>query len=388
MVIMLTGAEDRDYWIATLDRIARPVLTALAEKRLKRDMPVETSPGNKTDRRSYTHLETLGRTLTGIAPWLELGPDDMPEGKRRVELAALSRRAIDAGTDPQSPDFMNFTHGGQPVVDAAFLAHALIRAPKQLWAALEPRVQQNVVAALKATRSIKPGMSNWLLFSAMVEAALCAAGEDWKTEPVDFAFKKHMDWYKGDGLYGDGAEFHWDYYNSFVIHPMLVDVLETVSKRKDDWKDLRQPILARARRYAAIQERLISPEGTFPPIGRSLAYRFGALQLLGQMTLRRDLPPSLSPGQVRCAMSAVIRRMIEAPGTFDEHGFLTIGFCGHQPGMGEQYISTGSAYLCTAGLLPLGLPADDEFWTCGPTDWTSKRTWGGQDVGTDHAIKD
>ena len=34
----------------------------------------------------------------------------------------------------------------------------------------------------------------------------------------------------------------------------------------------------------------ISPEGTFPAIGRSIAYRFGALQLLAQMALRRDLP--------------------------------------------------------------------------------------------------
>jgi hypothetical protein len=245
-----------------------------------------------------------------------------------------------------------------------------------------------VIAAMKATRAIKPGMSNWLLFSAMIEAALCSVGEEWKPEPVNFALTKHMEWYKGDGLYGDGPSFHWDYYNSFVIHPMLIDVLEAVSKRRDDWSNLRKPILARARRYAAIQERLISPEGTFPAIGRSLAYRFGVFQLLGQMALRRELPAAISPCQVRCALTAVIRRMIEAPGTFDEHGFLTIGVCGHQPGMAETYISTGSLYLCTTGLLPLGLPAADEFWTCEASDWTQKRIWSGQDVGTDHAINE
>jgi len=352
-------------------------------------MPVETRPGgNKADRKSYTHLEALGRTVAGISPWIELGAGDGDEGKRRAELADLARQSIDAGTDPGSPDYMNFTHGGQPVVDAAFLAHALLRAPNQLWAKLDPRVQRNVVAALAATRAIKPGMNNWLLFSAMVEAALCSVGEEWKTEPVDFAIKKHMEWYKGDGLYGDGPTFHWDYYNSFVIHPMLIDVLEAVSKRRDDRAALRKPILARARRYAAIQERLISPEGTFPAIGRSLAYRFGVFQLLGQMALRRELPAAVSPCQVRCAMTAVIRRMIEAPGTFDEHGFLTIGVCGHQAGMGEGYISTGSLYLCTTGLLPLGLPVGDEFWTCEASDWTQKRVWAGADVGTDHAIEE
>jgi hypothetical protein len=381
-------STDRAYWISTLDRIARPVLTALANRQLKATMPVETNPPNRADRRQFTHLEALGRTLTGIAPWLELGPDDTDEGKLRTEFADLARKSIDAGTDPASPDFMNFTTGGQPVVDTAFLAHAIVRAPQELWAKLTPRVQENLVAALQATRAIKPNMNNWLLFSAMVEAALCSAGRDWKTDPVDFAIKKHMEWYKGDGLYGDGPNFHWDYYNSFVIHPMLIDILETVSQKRNDWQTNKDPILARARRYAVIQERLIAPDGTFPAIGRSLAYRFGAFQLLSQMTLRKDLPAALSPGQVRCAVTAVIRRMIEAPGTFDDHGYLTIGFAGHQPGIAENYISTGSLYLCTAVFLALGLPPTDEFWTCGPSDWTSKRIWSGQAVGTDHAIND
>jgi len=381
-------SPDRAYWVATLDRIVRPVLGALARRQLKATMPVETNPPDRADRRQFTHLEALGRTLAGIAPWLELGPDGSDEGRLRAELADLARKSVDAGTDPASADFMNFTTGRQPVVDAAFLAHAVVRAPVQLWAKLEARVKENLVTALQSTRAIKPAMNNWLLFSAMIEAALCSVGREWKTEPVDFAFTKLMEWYKGDGLYGDGPAFHWDYYNSFVIHPMLIDVLETVSKQRKDWEANRQPILARARRYAAIQERLISPEGTFPAIGRSLAYRFGAFQLLGQMTLRKDLPPALSPGQVKSALSAVIRRMIEAPGTFDEHGFLTIGFCGHQAGMAEDYISTGSLYHCTAGFLPLGLPATDEFWTCGPSDWTSQRAWSGQDIGTDHAIKE
>jgi hypothetical protein len=349
-------------------------------------MPVEISPSNRTDRRTVTHLEALGRSLAGLSSWIELGSDASDEGKLRGELAELARDAIDAGTDPKSPDFLNFTEHNQPLVDAAFLAHAMMRSPKELWLKLDGATKKNLAAALKSTRVIKPGMNNWVLFSAMVEAALFSVGEDWKPEPVDFALKNLMDWYKGDGLYGDGKSFHWDYYNSFVIHPMLIDVIETVGKSRPDWSALRQPIIQRAARYAAIQEKLISPEGTFPAIGQSLAYRFGAFQLLGQMTLRRQLPAELSPGQVRCGLTAVIRRMIDAPGTFDANGFLTIGFCGHQPTIAEDYISTGSLYLCTVGMLPLGLPATDEFWTCGPADWSAKVAWAGAPVSPDHAI--
>jgi hypothetical protein len=195
-----------------------------------------------------------------------------------------------------------------------------------------------------------------------------------------------MDWYKGDGLYGDGAHFHFDYYNSFVIQPMLIDVLEAVSKQNKTWDDLHQKIVERSRRYAKIQENLISPEGTIPVIGRSMAYRFGALQLLAMMTLRKQLPSEIAPGQVRGGMTAVIKRLIEAPGTFDKNGWLTIGFCGHQPNIAETYISTGSLYLCAVGLLPLGLPADDEFWTCDAMDWSSKRVYAGLPVNADHAI--
>ncbi len=143
-----------------------------------------------------------------------------------------------------------------------------------------------------------------------------------------------------------------------------------------------------AERYAAIQERLISPEGTFPVVGRSLAYRIGVFQLLGQISLQQKLPAIINPAQVRCALTAVMRRMMEAPGTFDQKNWLRVGFCGHQPDIGEEYIVTGSLYLCSVGFLPLGLPADNAFWAAPAADWTSKKAWAGVNMPVDHAIKD
>jgi hypothetical protein len=381
--------NDREYWISVLRRIASPVLTAAGKGQLHAAMPVEASPaGNVSDRRLYTHLEALGRLLCGIAPWLESGVDDGAEGALRREFAELARRSIQAATDPRSADYMNFSRGQQPVVDAAFLAHALVRAPGQLWRKLDPPTREHVVAALRASRAIKPGFNNWLLFSAMVEAALCQAGESWDAMRVDYAVRQHDAWYKGDGVYGDGPQLHWDYYNSFVIQPMLLDVLGVVSQTASasQWTPFLASAIARARRYAAIQERLISPEGTFPAIGRSIAYRFGAFQLLAQMALRRQLPDGVAAEQVRSALTAVIRRMIEAPGTFDSQGWLTIGFCGHQPNAGEGYISTGSLYLCAAALLPLGLPVSDPFWAGPAKPWSAQKIWSGVDVPADHAL--
>ncbi len=393
-----TGVQQRAYWVTVLERIARPVLTALADGRLRVTMPIESKHGtaDRADRYDCTHLEAVGRLLVGIAPWLELGPDPSPEGALRAELADLARRSIDSATDPFSPDRLNFgsplpgtTAPGpaQALVDSAFLAQSLLRAPTALWGALGDSAKANVLAALAESRQITPGTNNWLLFSAAIEAAMAAGGAWWDGMRVDYAIRKLADWYVGDGTYGDGPNYHWDYYNSFVIQPMILDVLRSIDPEQTGRFGLKYSVaLARAQRYAAVQERLISPEGTIPPIGRSLAYRIGALQTLAHVSLLDALPSELPPSQVRCAMTAVMHRLMDAPGTFDDDGWLRIGFCGAQPGLGEGYISTGSLYLCSTGLLPLGLPPSHDFWTGPSLPWTSQQIYQGDDAAADHAI--
>ena len=157
--------------------------------------------------------------------------------------------------------------------------------------------------ALTSTRPIAPGFNNWLLFSAMVEAAVKSLGAPWDRMRVDYAIRQHEQWYKGDGVYSDGPAFHWDYYNSFVIQPMLLDVLDACGERRHGMEELAPKAHERARRYGAILERLVSPDGSFPAIGRSIAYRCGAFHLLAQLALRHELPEGLSPAQVRAERS-------------------------------------------------------------------------------------
>lgn len=381
------STSDRTQWLAVVERVSQPVLEAISRQKLRATMPVEAKPGLVEARRQSTHLEAVGRLLSGLAPWLEAAPGNDPaEEKLRSRYRDWARLAIRYGTDPQSPDALNFGTNPQSLVDAAFLALAVVRAPNELWAKLDAPTKANLVRALAATRKVQPGFNNWLLFSAMIEACFCKYGQTWDADRIDYGLRQLDEWYKGDGAYGDGPHFHWDYYNSFVIQPFLLNILDAVEPVTKRWKSLREPVRIRARRYAAIQERFISPEGTFPPIGRSLAYRFGVLQELAEMSLRRDLPEGVQPSQVRAAITAVMTRMIQAKDTFDGQGWLTIGFAGHQPDIGEGYISTGSLYLCSAAWLPLGLPATDEFWSAPPQPWTAKKAWSGVDISTDHAI--
>ena len=379
-------AGERAYWCHIAGRLASPLLPALAERQLRARMPVEAHPRSR-DRANYTYLEALGRLLAGLAPWLELGGDDSTEGRERARLAALARAGIDAATDPASPDFMNFSKGSQPLVDAAFLAQAMLRAPNELWKKLEPRVQHNVIAALKSSRPIRPGENNWKLFATTVEVFLQRAGEPRDEPRLMEGIRKHREWYVGDGMYGDGPEFHWDYYNSFVIQPMLVEALDVVGEETPELKSFQTKSRERLTRWAAIQERLVSPDGSYPVIGRSIAYRCGALQGLALAALRHQLPEEVKPAQARGALTSVIRRTLEAPGTFDAQGWLKIGLAGAQPGLGETYISTGSLYLCSVALLPLGLPASDPFWRDPAEKTTWQKVWAGENLPVDHAIK-
>ena len=373
----------RETWLGHLQRLADPVLTNLAAGTLKPKMPVEEAAG--ANRRGVTHLEAVGRLLSGIAPWLDVDASGS-EASLQARMRDLTARGLAQGLDPASPDALNFTEGGQPLVDAAFLAQAVVRAPRTLQRELDARTRARLIAAFESARVIQPGFNNWLLFAATVEAALKVLGARWDRMRVDYALRQHEQWYRGDGAYSDGPWFHWDYYNSFVIHPMLVDVLAVCGDEHAAWKAMRDTEDTRARRYAAVLERLIAPDGSFPPLGRSIAYRCGAFHALAQSALLRKLPEEVAPAQAREALTAVIARTLDAPKTFDADGWLTIGLAGHQPQVGERYISTGSLYLCAMALLPLGLPESDAFWADPPRAWTARRAWAGEEFPIDKAI--
>jgi len=379
-----TGEEDRAYSVKVLIRIAGPVLTTMSENQLHARFPTHEW---EKDRKSFAPLEALCRTLAGIAPWLALGADDTEEGRLRGKFIELARRSLINATDPKAADYCDFDpKGRQPLVESAFLSEALLRAPEQLWNPLTPEQKANVVAALNQTRSLTLSKNNWCLFSSIEETALWEYTGECNYKRLEIGVNNMMGWYLGDGTYGDGKNFCWDYYNSYVIQPMLLDIVQVCAKKGDPLGAHYPLLLERARRYAVVQERLISPDGTFPVIGRSSVYRFGAFRHLSYMVLKNQVPKQLKPGATRAALTAVIRRMIEAPGAFDENGWLQVGAVGHQPSIREFYITTGSLYLCLTGLLHLGLPPSAPFWTEPATPWTQQRIWAGEDIPADHGI--
>ncbi len=382
------GKSQRAFWVEMVERVSEPVLRAMHQRRLRAEMPVEAVAGQEKARAVGTHLEAMGRLLAGLAPWLELDAgdgEDRSETALRVRYRGWAAEAIRSAVDPASPDCMRFGELAQTLVDASFLALAMLRAPRQLIATMDATTRARVVEAMMKERHVLPPFNNWLLFAAMNEALLMRLGAPWDKLRVEFALRELQAWYLGDGTYGDGPEFHADFYNSFVMQPYLLQLLDTLGDEAPAWREMRAEVLRRAQRYAEIQERVISPAGEYPVLGRSITYRAGAFHLLADLALRRALPEDVSPEQVRCALTAVQRRTLTAPGSFSAEGWLQIGLAGHQPALGEAYISTGSLYLCSVAWLPLGLPPTDQFWSGAGRAWTQKAAWAGQNIAADHA---
>lgn len=373
----------RAEWVGRVKKTAGPVLKALSERKLKQVFPVECRPGQEASRRQCTYLEALGRTVCGIGPWIENGP----EAIAGEDYRELTRQAIEAAVAPKSPDLVPFGSIAQTLVDAAFLGVGMLKAPHQLIDSLNGNTRRGLIEGLKKTRVITPPETNWLLFSAVVEALLARLDADWDPKPVEHALMKHKGWYVGDGVYSDGPTYHADYYDSFVIHPFLLSVLlDGPTSNLPIARELRDVELERATRFAAIQERMINRDGTWPVVGRSIAYRCGAFHQLADMAWRKHLPENVKPAQVRGALTAAMAASLDAPGSYDANGWLTIGLSGHQPSLGEFYISTGSLYLCLEAFLPLGLSPEDPFWRDPDADWTAKHVWAGGDLAADRAL--
>lgn len=381
------GQQDRIFWVQTLYKIAHPVIHNLAEGTLHKNMPLETGPNYNLEADKVSYLEAVGRTLAGIAPWLALPDDNTEEGRLRKKMREETIKGLTNAANPSHPDYLNFRVYQQPIVDAAYLAEAFLRAPKALWEPLDTITKKRYAEEFKSLRNRTGAYNNWLLFAGINEVFLQSIGEEPDPVRINMARHKMQEWYVGDGWYSDGSKFSMDYYNSYVIHSMLVDMLYALLEMKKVGDGEYQQALQRMIRYAEFSERIISPEGSYPAFGRSVTYRSAAFQALGQVALMELLPKHILPAQVRCALTLVYRNLFGGNQNFDKNGWLVLGFNGHQPEMADVYTSTGSLYMATLGFLPLGLPADNPFWTDPPADWTSKKAWSGEKVKKDYKVK-
>ena len=376
--------EDRIFWVSTLQKIAFPVLNNLAKGSLKKNMPYEskTSKGQK-----FSYFEAFARVFNGIAPWLELGADLSDEGRIREKYIKLTLKSINNAINPNHNDFIFVIEPKQSLVEVALFAQGLLRAKNEIWLNLPMDIQARIIRELKNTRIIAPYENHWLLFTSMIEAALLEFTGECDKERLTYPISKFRgEFYIGDSIYSDGENFESNYYNSLVIHPMLNDILAVMRKYGLQDGEFLDVQLMRSSRLSAQLERIISPEGTYPLVGKSLVSRFGVFHLLSQAALLKILPRNISPAQVRCALTKVMERQFKGNQNFNTEGWLICGLNGSQIELCEDEINTGSLYACCAIFLALGLKDDDVFWNSPCQEWSSLKAWNGSQIQPDQSI--
>ncbi len=378
---------DREYWTKLCYKISQPILENMSKGELQKQMTVIVSPTWDNRDVKVTYMEAFGRLMAGITPWLSLPDDNTQEGKQRKQLREWALKSYANAVDPENADYLGWdSKSSQTLVDAAYIAVSFIRAPESIWNALPDVTKERYIQEFKKLRKIRPAYNNWLLFRASIEAFLLSIGEEADGYVLRTSFRKLNEWYVGDGFYNDGSHFALDYYNSFVIHPMMVEGLEVLETKGQGEAPGFSLALKRMQRFNSHLERLISPEGTFPPIGRSITYRMGAFQTLALAAWKYELPKGMSDGQVRGALTSVMKNMFNNDKVFTPDNYLTLGFVGQQDSLADYYTNNGSLYLTSLVFLPLGLPANANFWTSPEEDWTSKKAWSGKEFPKDYNV--
>lgn len=376
---------DRQVWADLCYKISQPVLENMSKGNFQKDFPLELSPTWDGRDTKVAYLETFARLMAGISPWLALPDDGTPEGKQRKQLHEWAIQAYKNAVDPNSPDKITWlTNTSQPLCDASYLVESFMRAPEATWGQLDEVTKKRYIEGLKSLRTIRPAYNNWLLFRAMVEVFFMSIGEDVDEYALSVGLQKMSEWYLSDGWYSDGPEYAMDYYNSYVMHPMMVEVVEMCKKHKFSTPISLDLAVKRMNRFNTILERFISPEGAYPAVGRSVIYRMGAFQTLAMSAWKYGLPKDLTNGSVRSALTCVMKRMFAVEGNFDDKGYLRLGFAGHQPNLANYYSDNGSLYMTSLVFMPLGLPADHPFWTAPAEPWTSQKAWSGQEFPEDY----
>lgn len=246
------GATDRKINLKMVEKVSYPVLSALSRDELKQVLVQEKTPHRPDNTSSNAYAEAFARSLLGIAPWLNLGPDDTEEGQMRKEYLDIVVKAFDNFNDPKAKDYIKLNGGGQKLVEAAFISLSLLQSPI-IWDSLSNTTKANLEANLRvALHDSGKYKNNWVLFPATVEAALHKYTTYNTTKWMEEGINLINSWYKGDGMYGDGTNFHNDYYNSLVMHPLLTACVEYLKSINHALGKKYSCFMKRSARYAEV----------------------------------------------------------------------------------------------------------------------------------------
>jgi hypothetical protein len=301
-------------------------------------------------------LEGFARTVPLFASWLASGRGEQvsdPRTSAPIDLAALIRDGLLAGTDPEAPTYWGeIGDMDQRLVEAADIAVILWLTRASIWAHLTLTERQRIAHWLQPVAARKVSPNNWLLFRVLVVETLIALGMPADSDASQAAWAAFKGHYRGSGWFYD-PPMGIDFYNSWGISYVLY------------WIDQVNPALDRRfirdalRASADLTLHLITAEG-LPIMGRSIPYRMAVpCPVLIQSQLDAD---SLHPGLARRALDAVWLYFVRHGGL--AQGCATQGYHGADKRLLDRYSGPASGQWSLRSLVLAFLNPDDApFWT-------------------------
>ncbi len=330
-------ASDHDAAADRLESFARPLLLAAFYLQSVPDLGARASrPQIETDE-----------------------PPALPDAAFRATIADWFRRGLVFGTTPDGPHYWGpDANYHQHHVEMGLMAIALQLAPDVLWDPLTPAERAQIAAWFATSRGGGIVNNNHLFMSVHILEFLEKAGFAHRTDrAVITAHLNQLEtMHRGGGWFEDGINQAYDHYNAYAFH--FYGLM---------WTRLhgaRNPARAqRWRGWAGLfvrdYQHFFAASGEHPAFGRSIAYRFNAINVFGLALAEActDLPP----GRLRRLCTRNLEFFLSRPIT-QEQGCLSCGFTDRFDAIVEPYSCAASPYWAAKGFTPLLLPLTHPFW--------------------------
>lgn len=347
------------HWLTRTRQMLDPLAALMRPGQA--DIPISGLPSDhdaQADR-----LESFARPLVMAAFYLQSDVTQDPTaeaGAFRARIARWFREGLVAGTKDGGPQYWGPDASyHQHHVEMGLMAIALQIASAQLWEPLAPEHKNQVAAWFATCRGSGIVNNNHLFMSVHILEFLGKIGHAHRTDrAVIVAHLNQLEtMYRGGGWFEDGINQAFDHYNAyaFYFYGLCWTRLhgERDAARVRRWHEW-------ARLFVADYCHFFAASGEHPAFGRSITYRFNAVNVFGLAVAENAT--ALPPGMLRRLCTRNLDFFLSRPIT-QEQGCLAFGFTDRFDAIVEPYSCAGSVYWCAKGLTPLLLPPTHAFWT-------------------------
>ncbi|MCF7687401.1 MAG: DUF2264 domain-containing protein [Cephaloticoccus sp.] len=303
-------------------------------------------------------LESFARPLVLAAHYLHSVPD-AADHEFRDRIAQWFRSGLVIGSDPTHPAYWGPDASyHQHHVEMGLMTIGLQIAPAQLWTPLTQAQKDQVARWLGTCRGGGIVNNNHLFMSVHILEFLGQQGYAHRTDRtvIDTHLRQLETMHRGGGWFEDGINQAFDHYNAYAFHfyglwwaRLHGDRDPARATRWREW----------TRQFVDDYQYFFAASGEHPAFGRSICYRFNAINVFG-LAVANDCT-GLPLGRLRRLCTRNLDFFLSRS-IYQEQGCLSVGWTDRFDAIAEVYSCAASPYWCAKGFAALTIPPDHPFW--------------------------